>query len=157
MILTLFFLQIHLNTSFLNFAELSGRPNTANIPHILKLNDWNKSLNWNKMLILRTSVLQLIDVELNLSRVGSHYATVGQNIEKSPDQKKSWNQFHEILFWPKSIFLPISKINFWTGKKFKNARSAISRKKIIWFHEFICLDFFKFSGPLWSWMQINFF
>ena len=41
------------------------------------------------------------------------------------------------------------KINFWTGKKFKTAKNAISRKKklFIWFHEFLCLDFLKFSGP----------
>ena len=43
------------------------------------------------------------------------------------------------------------KITFWTGKKFKTAKNAISRKKIrfIRFYEFFCLDFFKFSGPLW--------
>ena len=43
------------------------------------------------------------------------------------------------------------KINFWTGKKFKTARNAISREKncLFWFHEFFCQDFFKFSGPLW--------
>ena len=39
--------------------------------------------------------------------------------------------------------------NFWTGKKFKTAKNAISRRKkiFIWFHEFFCLDFFKFSDP----------
>ena len=48
--------------------------------------------------------------------------------------------FHEFQKWP--------KINFWTGKKFKTAKNAISRKFFfwfIWFHELFCLDFFKFS------------
>ena len=52
-------------------------------------------------------------------------------------------KFHFLQFqkWP--------KINFWTGEKLKTAKNAISRKKMwfIWFHEFFCLDFFKFSGP----------
>ena len=35
--------------------------------------------------------------------------------------------------------------NFWTIKKFKTAKNAISQKKFwfIWFHEFFCLDFFE--------------
>ena len=43
------------------------------------------------------------------------------------------------------------KINFWTGKKFKTAKNAISHKKIDLFDfmSFFGLDFFKFSGLLW--------
>ena len=40
---------------------------------------------------------------------------------------------------------------FWNvGEKFKAAKNAISWKKfwLIWFHEFFCLDFFEFFGPL---------
>ena len=72
-----------------------------------------------------------------------------KNLVKS--NKSIWRKillpkFHFLQFqnWP--------KINFWTRKKFKTAKNAISRKKFfwfIWFHEFFCLDFFKFSGPLW--------
>ena len=43
-----------------------------------------------------------------------------------------------------------SKINFWTGKKFKTARNAISRrrKKIYLISRvFFCLDFFKIIWP----------
>ena len=65
----------------------------------------------------------------------------------------SWNQINlfDEFFFTKFYFLQFQKwpkINFWTGKKLKTAKNAISRKKIfwfIWFHEFYCLDFFKFS------------
>ena len=62
--------------------------------------------------------------------------TAGQKIKKSPDQKNLWNQinqFHENFFLTKFYFLQFQKwpkINFWTGKKFKTAKNAISRKKI---------------------------
>ena len=48
-------------------------------------------------------------------------------------------------------FQKLPKINFWTGKNFKTAKNAISRKNcflFIWCHKFFCLDFFKFSGLL---------
>ena len=68
---------------------------------------------------------------------------------KSISRKNILTKFHFLQFqkWP--------KIDFWTGKTAKN---AISRKKIwfIWFHEFFCLDFFKFSGPLW-YVGVHFF
>ena len=75
-----------------------------------------------------------------------------QKIKKSPGQKNSWNfTLTKIHFLP---FQTWPKINFWTGKKFKTAKNAISRKKkfwfSIWFHEFFGLDFFKFSGLLWE-------
>ena len=43
------------------------------------------------------------------------------------------------------------KINFWTGKKFKTARNAISRNFLFLFYlisRVFFLDFYKFSGPL---------
>ena len=50
----------------------------------------------------------------------------------------------------------MAKNQFLTGKKIKNAKNVISRKiGFIWFHEFFCLDFFKFSGPLWIFWSIN--
>ena len=62
---------------------------------------------------------------------------------KSISRENFLAKFHFLQFqkWP--------KINFWTVKKFKN---TISRKKnwFIWFYEFFCLDFFKFSGLLGS-------
>ena len=74
---------------------------------------------------------------------------------KSPGQKtreiKSISRnflltkFHFLYFqkWP--------KINFWTRKKFKTAKNAISRKTffdLFDFTSFFWMDFFKFSGPL---------
>ena len=66
---------------------------------------------------------------------------------KKVQTKNSWNQiqnqFHEYFFHV-IPFLPFQKrpkINFWTGKKFKTAKNAISRNWFIWFHEFFCLDF----------------
>ena len=60
--------------------------------------------------------------------------------------EKNFVKFYFLQFqkWP--------KINFWTGKKFKTAKNAVSRNNfwiIFWFHKFFSLDFFKFSGPLW--------
>ena len=79
-----------------------------------------------------------------------------------------------IFFLTKIHFLRFQKwpkINFSTGKKVKTAKNVISRKTFwfIWFHEFFCLDFFKFSGPLryiligksfsrkfsWNWFHEN--
>ena len=57
-------------------------------------------------------------------------------------------KFNFLLFqnWP--------KINFSTGKKFKTAKNAIWRNKILIYlisRVFFYLDFFKFSGPpLWT-------
>ena len=44
------------------------------------------------------------------------------------------------------------KINFWTGKKFKNVKNAISWKKFDLFDitSFLAWNFFKFSGPLYT-------
>ena len=55
--------------------------------------------------------------------------------------EKNSAKLHFLQFrkWP--------KINFWTGKKFKTAKNAISRKNFfwfIWFYEFFCLDFLNF-------------
>ena len=46
--------------------------------------------------------------------------------------------FHKIAFLAVLNFCPSSKIDFWTGKKFKTAKNAISWKKIWfnWFHKF---------------------
>ena len=63
---------------------------------------------------------------------GSQYA---RRLKKVQTKKKSWNQFHEILFWPKSIFCNLKngqKSFFFTGEKFKTAKNAISRKKMIY-------------------------
>ena len=50
---------------------------------------------------------------------------------KSISRKNFLAKFHFFQFqkWP--------KINFWTGKKFKTAKNAISRKNIFFFHEFL--------------------
>ena len=63
------------------------------------------------------------------------------------------NKFHEILFWPNSIFCNfknVQKSNFELGKSLKLPKMQFHEKKIwfIWFHEFFCLDFFKFSETL---------
>ena len=81
----------------------------------------------------------------------AHCTTVGQKKLKKSRQKISWNQinqFHEKCFdqIPFFLFQKWSKINFWTGKKFKTAKNAISRKKMI--SRVFFLDFFKFSGSL---------
>ena len=57
--------------------------------------------------------------------------------------KKFLTEFHFLRFqkWP--------KINFWTGKTTKKCNFTKIIFWLIWFHEFFCLDFFKFSGPLW--------
>ena len=56
------------------------------------------------------------------------------------------------FFWSNDIFCNFKngqKSIFELGKKFKSARNVISQKNwFIWFHEFTCLVFFKFSGPL---------
>ena len=59
------------------------------------------------------------------------------------------NQFHEILFWPNSIFLQFQKwpkIIFWTGKMFKTAKNAISWKKF-----FDLIDFTSFFA--WTFLD----
>ena len=83
-----------------------------------------------------------------------------ENLKKSrPKKLMKSNKSISRLFLTKIHFLPFQKwpkINIWTGKKFKTAKYAISRKKFfdnIWFHEFFWLDFFKFSGPLCSSQQ----
>ena len=70
-----------------------------------------------------------------------------RKFKKVQAKKHSWNQinqFHEKIFLTKIHFLPFQKwpkINFWTGKKFKTVRNAISRKNcFIWFHEFFLLS-----------------
>ena len=62
----------------------------------------------------------------------------GQKILKSPGQI---NQFHDFFFeyflWKSSNLILVQKIFLWNW--------------FIWFHEFFFgLDFFKFSGPLWT-------
>ena len=56
------------------------------------------------------------------------------------------------MFAPKSIFCNFKndqKSIFELGKSLKLPKMQFHKKKIfIWFHEFFCLDFFKFSGPL---------
>ena len=49
------------------------------------------------------------------------------------------------IFWPKSIFC-----NFKNRKSLKLLKCNFTKKIFwfIWFHEFFCLDFFKFSGLL---------
>ena len=75
-----------------------------------------------------------------------------ENLEKTILPKNSWNQinqFHE-FFLTKFHFLQFQKwpkINFWTREKFKTAKNT---NWFIWFHEFFCLDFFKYSGVLWN-------
>ena len=39
---------------------------------------------------------------------------------------------------------------FELGKGLKLLKMQFHEKKFIWFHELFCLDFFKFSGPLWG-------
>ena len=74
-----------------------------------------------------------------------------ENLKKSTP-KNSWNQinqFHEKIVWPNFIFCNFQKwpkINFGTGKKFKTAKNAISRKKINLF------DFMSF----FAWTFLNF-
>jgi len=71
-----------------------------------------------------------------------------ENLKKSRPKKPSWNQinqFHEIFFWPNSIFCNFKngqKLIFEQGEKFKTAKNAISRKKIWFYKFFFCLDFF---------------
>ena len=81
-----------------------------------------------------------------LWKVSTKYFTVGsgpENLKKSRP-KNSWNQinqFHEI-FWTKIHFLQFQKwprINFWTRKKFKTAKNAMSRK-----NDFDSFDFTNF-------------
>ena len=78
---------------------------------------------------------------------------VGQKIKKSPGQKSLWNQinqFHEIIFWPNSIFLQFQKwpkIDFWTRKKFKIAKNAI-----LWGENQIYL----ISWVFFAWTFLNF-
>ena len=61
-------------------------------------------------------------------------------------------------FVTKFHFLPFQKWPKITGKKFKNARNAISWEKIDLFDfmRFFCQDFLKFSGPLWAYMTRSF-
>ena len=65
---------------------------------------------------------------------------------------KSNQSISRTFFWANSVFCNFKngqKSIFELGKKFKSARNVISPKNwFIWFHEFSCLDFFKFSGPL---------
>ena len=68
------------------------------------------------------------------------------------------NQFHEKFFWPNSIFYNFKDGQnsiFELGKSFELPEMLFHGFffAFIWFHEFFCLDFFKFSGPLcnnWS-------
>ena len=84
--------------------------------------------------------------------------SVPENLKKSRPKKlvKSNKSISRNFILTKFHFLQFQKwpkINFWTGKKFKTAENAISRKKFFDFFDFsslFCLDFFKFSGPLWS-------
>ena len=77
------------------------------------------------------------------------YFTVGQKIKKVQAKKlvkfnKSISRcfFYQILhFWQ---FQKWPKINFWTGKKFKTDKNAISRNLFIWFHEFFAWTFLNF-------------
>ena len=92
-----------------------------------------------------------------------HLTVVGQKILKNPGQKNSWtqiNQFHFLQFqkWP--------KINFWTGKKFKTAKNAISHKKNFFylfdftrFFSCTCLNFLTRCSceSLSFWIRIRFF
>ena len=66
---------------------------------------------------------------------------MGQKILKNPGQKKivkSNKSISRIFLGPISNFLQFQKwpkINFCTGKMFKTAKNAISRKKINILHE----------------------
>ena len=56
------------------------------------------------------------------------------NLKKSRPKKfvKSNKSISRIFFWSNSIFLQFqkwAKTNFWTGKKFRPPKNAISRKK----------------------------
>ena len=73
---------------------------------------------------------------------------------KAKKLMKSNESISRLIFLTKFYFLQFQKwpkLNFWTGKKFKNCHKCNFTKKFIlfiWFHKFFCLDFFKFSGPL---------
>ena len=69
-------------------------------------------------------------------------STVGQKILKRPGQKNSWNQinqFHELFFWAKFNFFPISKMTknqFLNRKKVQNCKFMKKIIGFIWLHEF---------------------
>ena len=86
---------------------------------------------WNVCPIPRLQRIKLTFLSLFVKKTLSHNSGVDQKIKKSSVQKKnSWNQinqFHEILFWPNSIFCNFKncpKINFWAEDK--TAKNAIS-------------------------------
>ena len=60
------------------------------------------------------------------------------------------------IFWPNSIFCNFKNGQKWAfelGKKFKTSKNAISRNyffDLFDFTSFFCLEFFKFSGPLFG-------
>ena len=71
--------------------------------------------------------------------------------------KNSWNQtnqkkfFREIAFLAVLNFFPVQKLifgQFWNCKKMEFHEKNFFW--LIWFHEFFCLNFFKFSGLLCS-------
>ena len=81
--------------------------------------------------------------------------------KKSSGQKtreiKEFN-FTKKIFWPNSIFCDFKngqKSCFELGKSLKLPEMQFHEKKnwFIWFHEFFCLDFFKFYGPLCKWLR----
>ena len=81
----------------------------------------------------------------------STYAQWARKLKKYSTKKNLWNQinkFHEI-FLAKFYFLQFQewpKIHFWTGKKFKTAKNAISWKKVLisLFHNFFVWTFLNF-------------
>ena len=101
-----------------------------------------------------------------------------ENLKTSrPKHLVKWNKsISRTIFLTKFHFLQFHKwpkINFWTGgKSLKLPRMQFYEKNVwfIWFHEFFCLDFFKFSGLLCAtenskrsyimaakWSECNFF
>ena len=73
--------------------------------------------------------------KLEIYTAGAGLSQWARKSKKVQAKKNSWNQINQ---WP--------KINFWTRKKFKNAISCKKFFGSIWFYEFFCLDFLKFSG-----------
>ena len=81
---------------------------------------------------------------------------IHSGVKKSPGQKYSWNQinqFHDKIFWPKSIFCNFKngqKSIFELGKSLKLPKMQFHEEKnyLFDFTSFFGLDFFRFSGPL---------
>ena len=74
----------------------------------------------------------------------NRYCTVGQKIWKSPGQKTGEiNKSISRKFSDQIPFFTISKINFWTGKKFKTGKNAILRKNY-----FDLFDFTSFMSGI---------